>query len=126
MVDFTEKFNFRIFDELNEILQSFRKRSESFKEFQLSHSKCVNLGYSPDLVDDLKVVQKLATNKSLNNIVLSHIEMDAGTNNEFILILRLKGNNNYECLIDFTENKASFLLAANMFRLPPVYKGSFQ
>ena len=80
------------------------------------------MGYSPDLVDDLRVVQDLAVNKSLNNIVLSHLETNSGSDNEFILILRLKSNNNYECLIEYTKSKASFLLAANMFRLPPAYK----
>ena len=39
-----------------------------------------------------------------------------------MIILRLAYNNQFKCLIDFSINKASFLLAANMFRKPPIYQ----
>ena len=116
-----QKFD-SVLKELDIILQSFKKRSESSKEFKLSHSQCANFGYSPDLIDDLQMVQNLAINMSLNNIVLSHLESYAGNNNEFVWFLRLKSNGQYECLIDYTKSKSSFLLSANMFRLPPAYK----
>ena len=122
VVDFTEIFDFSVLDEMNSILQSFKKRSESFKTYKLDHAKCFNVGYSPDLIDDLTTVQQLASNRSLNNLVLNHFENYAGNTNEYVLVLRLDSRGAYECIIDYSATKASFLLSANMFRLPPAYK----
>ena len=84
VVDYTEIFNFSVLKEMDTILKSFKERSESFKNYKLDHSKCAHVGYSPDLIDDLKIVQNLAMNKSLNNIVLNHLESYSGNTNEYV------------------------------------------
>ena len=121
VVDYTEKFNLEIFDELSNRLKDFRDRTESFKSFQVKHSQCSRVGFYPDIIDDIRIMQDLAQNKSLNNIVLNHIEPNSNSP-DYMILLRLATNNQFECLIDFSVTKAAFLLAANMFRKPPIYQ----
>ena len=90
---------------MDTILKIFKECSESFKNYKLDHSKCAHVGYSPDLINDLKIVQNLAMNKSLNNIVLNHLESYSGNTNEYVLILRLNSRGQYECIIDYSSSK---------------------
>ena len=122
ILEFTEQFSLDHFVNMEKFLNKLLKKADDFKSFSPLHSRCSQIGYRPHLIDDIEKVIKIARSNKLNNVVMTHFE--SSYDNQFATILRLNKRGEYECLLDFSENRISRLLSANIYRLAPAYKHS--
>ena len=124
IVEFTEKFHLRKFRETEKFLDSLLEKAKSYKLFKEKHSRCKSIGYNPSLIDDINEVAKMAKEKKLTNLVLTHQELTS--DNQFLILLKQNTKGEFDCYIDFAQKKVSYLLATNIFRLAPYYTHSLK
>ena len=79
---------------------------------------------TPSLLDDVNDVIQIAKLQRLNNLVLTHVALSGDAENQYIILLWLDNEGEYEYMIDFSRGMSSYLLGLNIYRLAPAYKHS--
>ena len=91
---------------------------EQFTEFQESHTACAVYGNPNDNTDSIEDIKKIAKDKGLNNLLISHQEKTR--NHNFMTLFRMI-NGSFSCEISYSLARIQLLLASNTRRIPPYY-----